>query len=206
MTAVLLYKPNQRWQIWVAFAGAALLHVAAVALAERNQAPRETRVIEGPPDDVIAIDPPELPRAVETPPPDVMPPPPPVSDPVFPEENATPPPVRNKRERPSQPLTRPPSRPASLPAIGSAKVLALTAPPPDYPYEARRQRATGSGIASLTIDPRSGSVLDVRMTRSTGNAVLDNAAISGFQRWRFKARTRSPVQAPITFTLTGAAY
>jgi TonB family protein len=205
MAAVLLYKPNQRWQIWLAFAGAALLHVAAVALAERNQAPRGTTLVEWPPP-VIAIDPPDNPPAVEAPLPDVMPPPPPLSDPLFPEENATPPRVRNKSERPSQPLTRPPSRAASPPSVGSAKVLALTAPRPDYPYEARRQRATGSGLASLTIDPRTGSVTDVRMTRSTGNAVLDNAAISGFRRWRFRAGTPSPVQAPITFTLTGAAY
>ena len=44
------------------------------------------------------------------------------------------------------------------------------------------------------------------MSRSTGNAVLDNATISGFRRWRFKPGTVSQVQTPITYTLTGASY
>jgi protein TonB len=90
--------------------------------------------------------------------------------------------------------------------IGSARVLAISAPQPEYPYEARRQRATGSGIALLTIDPATGSVTDVRMLRSTGNAALDNATISGLRRWRFKPGTVSSVQSPITYTLTGASF
>ena len=87
-----------------------------------------------------------------------------------------------------------------------ARVLALNAPRLEYPYEARRARVTGSGVALLTIDPATGYVTEVSMSRSTGNAVLDNAAISGFRRWRFKPGTVSKVQAPITFTLTGASY
>lgn len=88
----------------------------------------------------------------------------------------------------------------------SARVLAMNAPRPEYPYEARRQRLTGSGMAVLTIDFASGSVLDVTMAQSTGSAVLDNATVSAFRRWRFRPGTISKVQSPITYTLTGASY
>ena len=91
-------------------------------------------------------------------------------------------------------------------SFGAAKVFAISAPRPEYPYEARRQRATGSGVALLTVDPTTGSVSDVRMLRSTGNLVLDNATISSLRRWRFRPGTVSIVQTPITYTLTGAAF
>jgi len=90
--------------------------------------------------------------------------------------------------------------------LSSAKVLALSAPRPEYPYEARRQRLTGTGVALLLVDPASGAVTDVSIVRTTGSAILDNAAISGFRRWRFNPGTVSKVHAPITFTLTGVAY
>lgn len=88
---------------------------------------------------------------------------------------------------------------------GSGRAMALAAPLPEYPYEARRQRLTGSGAATLTLD-LSGNVVDVTMVRSTGSQILDNAALRGFQRWRFKPGTGSRVQVPITFLLTGPAY
>ncbi len=80
------------------------------------------------------------------------------------------------------------------------------APRPEYPYEARRQRLTGSGIALLLIDFSTGDVMEVSMLRSTGSAVLHQATISGFRSWRFKPGTVSRVQSPITYTLTGASY
>ena len=90
--------------------------------------------------------------------------------------------------------------------FSSLKALALSAPRPEYPYEARRQRTTGSGIAALTIDPVSGNVTDVRMTQSTGSATLDNATINALRRWRFKSGAMTRVQVPITYTLTGASF
>jgi TonB family protein len=91
-------------------------------------------------------------------------------------------------------------------SLSSAKVFALSAPRPEYPYEARRQKITGDGIAVIRIDPGSGSVTDVSMAKSTGSVFLDNAAIAGFRRWRFKPGSVSTVTCPITFTLSGAAY
>ncbi len=95
--------------------------------------------------------------------------------------------------------------PSSL-RLSSAKVFAVSAPRPEYPYEARRQRVTGDGIALLTIDPGTGNVVQATMTKSTGNQFLDSAAISGFKRWRFKPGTVASVTCPITFTLTVASY
>ncbi|CAN5809432.1 hypothetical protein BH20VER1_BH20VER1_02170 [soil metagenome] len=88
----------------------------------------------------------------------------------------------------------------------SAKVLALSAPRPEYPYEARRQRAIGSGVVLLTVDYGSGRVTHAQMLRSTGHASLDQAALIGFRRWRFAPGTAARVQVPITYTLSGASY
>jgi TonB family protein len=125
---------------------------------------------------------------------------------MIPEERSTPPPIRHPTTRLATPLVK--ARNAAIGSQGSssARVSALTAPRLEYPYEARRQKITGSGIAALTIDPVSGSVIGVMMETSTGSPVLDNAAVSGFRRWRFKPGTTSKVRLPITYTLTGAQY
>ncbi len=203
MTAALLYKPVERWRIGSAFLAAIFVHVAAVALATRISAPPPRPLV----DDwtpVVAIEPaPEAstPESREEIPPAPLPP---IDQPEFIETEATPAPVRLiKRE--SQPLVRPGAS-RIAPRTSGAQAQALSAPRPEYPYEARRQRLTGSGLAILTIDPQSGAVLDVAMARSTGSALLDNAAMSGFRRWRFKPGTAARVETPITFTLTGASY
>lgn len=125
---------------------------------------------------------------------------------MIPEERSTPPPIRHPTTRLATPLVK--TRNATIGSQGSlsARVSALTAPQLEYPYEARRQKITGSGIAALTVDPVSGSVTSVMMEVSTGSPVLDNAAVTGFHRWRFKPGTISKVKLPITYTLTGAQY
>ena len=205
MSTALLYRSNQHWQIWAAFTAAALVHVAAVALAERRD-PVPVAGTDAPPVDVFVIDDAMQPPA---PPDDAvldMPPLETVASEFVEDERPTPPPVRRRVERAPLPIARQAQPEPRTQSMSSAKVLAVSAPRPEYPYEARRQRATGSGVALLTIDPASGSVIDARMSRSTGNAALDNATVSAFRRWRFKPGTVTTVQAPITFTLTGAAY
>lgn len=205
MSAVLIYKSRGRWEVWAAFTAAVLLHAGAVALAERREQAIPP-VADGPSVIDVSVDPgDEQPPA---PPEEVVmdvPAPPSLADPLF-ADDPTPPPVKRRIETAPQRLVRAAPPGARTATMASAKVLALSAPRPEYPYEARRQRATGSGVAMLTIDPRTGYVTDVRMSRSTGSAVLDNATISAFRRWRFKPGTISIVQTPITFTLTGAAY
>ncbi|MGI8438015.1 MAG: energy transducer TonB, partial [Chthoniobacterales bacterium] len=144
-------------------------------------------------------------EAATTPPappdlPDPNPPPVPNETPIFIDETPTP---RVSKPTSQAPLRRPPS--AQTQPARAGRVLALFAPRPEYPYEARRSRLTGDGTVRLTIDPRSGRVLDVFMTSSTGSALLDQAALAGFRRWRFRPGSPSTIQCPITYTLTGAA-
>ncbi|MGI9086437.1 MAG: energy transducer TonB [Chthoniobacterales bacterium] len=200
MAAALLYKPWTKSGIAIAFGCAVVLHFGAIALASHR--PVES-AMELPDDPGINV-------SVDPPPPDApspedeIPPPPVVQDSFFVDENPTPPPVvRKSAVKQIQPLVRHESPGTAGP---SAKALALQAPRPEYPYEARRQHLTGSGVALLTVDPASGTVIDVSMAQSTGSAVLDNAAINGFRRWRFRAGTAAKIRTPITFTVTGAAY
>jgi TonB family protein len=206
MSAPLLYRPGSKWQTAVAFATALLIHVGAVALAERKQPAVDVPTISEKP--WIFVDPvDDTPPVVPSPPEDVdvAPPPPPESDSeFFDQAEATPPPRRRANDLP--PIVRPPTNAASRGPSGSPKAFAITAPRPEYPYEARRQRLTGSGVATLTIDVATGAVINVTMSRSTGSAVLDNATINGLRRWRFRPGTVSRVQTPITYTLTGASY
>jgi periplasmic protein TonB len=210
----LLYKPQPRWQVMAAFAGAIAIHGIAVGIASIHK--------EEPPADLTAI--PEAVAEVTfeqaapepTPPPEEMiepepteAPPEPTEVPEFVEEKPTPPPKRDKPVKPIAPIARP--KPAGVPSAGpmsmsAAKAVAVSAPRPEYPYEARRSKITGSGVCVMTVDPSSGAVTDASMAQSTGNPILDNAATSAFRRWRFKPGTVTKVRTPITFTMTGAQF
>jgi TonB family protein len=95
-------------------------------------------------------------------------------------------------------------RSAGVPAEGDVRALAVYAPRPTYPYEARLRRLQGSGTAILTVDPATGNVANVAMTVSTGFKILDDATISTFRVWRFKPGTVTKVRIPITFTIGGS--
>ncbi len=214
MVGPLLYKPAPRWQVFAALGGAILIHVTAAVIAGLKP--------DEPPADLTAI--PEAVAEVTfeqadpepTPPPEEMvepepteTPPEPTEVPEFVEEQPTPPPKRDKPIKPIAPIARP--KPQGLPSAGpmsmsSAKAVAVSAPRPEYPYEARRSKLVGSGVCVMTIDVSSGSVTSADMATSTGSPILDNAATSAFRRWRFKPGTVSKVRTPITFTMTGAQF
>jgi protein TonB len=216
MAGPLLYKAAPKWQVFAAFGAAFALHAIAVGIAA-------LKPDEPPPMDVAQLEqiaevtfeqqpaPPE-----PTPPPEEEPepvdaPPEPIDPPEFVEEDKpTPPPKpRTDKPKPVAPIARP-QAPAGPPAgpmsMSSAKAVAVSAPRPEYPYEARRARATGSGVCVMTVDPASGAVTSAVMAQSTGSPILDNAATSAFRRWRFKPGTVSKVRTPITFTMTGAQF
>jgi len=205
MAAPLIYRPTSNWNVWAAFVSAVFIHIGAVAVAERAE-PVSIAVPNGPADiDIISIvEDPQPPEVVE-PPPEIAPLPLPIPDSTFIEEQPTPPPVQQKRQMRAQRLVR--SAPAAVRSstAGSARALAISAPRPEYPHEARARRVTGSGVAKLTVDG-GGRVVEVTMVRSTGSAVLDAATISGLRRWRFAPGTVSTVQTPVTYTLAGASY
>jgi len=90
------------------------------------------------------------------------------------------------------------STPTSL-SLSAAKALAVSAPLPEYPYEARRANITGSGVCAMIVDTASGKVTNAMMAQSTGNAILDKVTTETFRRWRFKPGSVSQVRVPITY-------
>lgn len=206
MPKPLLYRPPPRWHVWAALGGAALLHVVAVVAAMKREPP-VVDLSQIPDAIVIGLDqaPPEPeptppPEEPEAPPP----PPPPTSEPEFKEDQPTPPPKPKQPQQKVQPIAKP-AAPAGMMTASGAKANALFGPKPDYPYEARAKKLTGSGVCVVTVDPGTGNVTSADMVQSTGSPILDNSAVSAFRRWRFKPGALSKAKIPVTFTLTGAS-
>jgi len=173
----------------------------AVDLGDIPEAVVELSVEQAPPDPMPTPPPEEEPEPVEQPPP-------PTETPEFVEEQPTPPPKPrpSTAPKPVAPIARP-QAPAGAPTgpAPTGKAAMVFKPTVVYPYEARRTKATGSGVIVVSVSP-SGSVTDASMAVSTGHSVLDNAATSTFRSARFKPGTAPKVKIPITFTLTGASY
>lgn len=72
---------------------------------------------------------------------------------------------------------------------------------PNYPYEARAARMTGSGIFRLYINP-DGRVKTVGVIKSTGHPSLDLAAAGGLYRSLLKPGRHREIDMPVTFTMT----
>jgi TonB family protein len=197
MNAVLLYQPIPRWRILIAAVAAVAIHFAAIAVAGIYPS-TQTYVAPGTPEIIgqLVFEPPSPEQ--ELTPPDTIDMPP-----TNPTELQSPPP-RHETKKSTPPIKRI-GHPGSI-GMSSARVLAVRAPRPEYPYEARRGKITGNGVAVMTVDAASGNVIDVAMSKSTGSLLLDNAAITGLRRCRFKAGTVSKVECPITFTLVGTLY
>src|SRR5260370_10618846 len=195
----LLFQPAPRWHLWTALGGALAIHLAAVALAERREAPP----VELPPQPPQVVEATLAPPEATPPPEDIPlpePPPPPEIKPEFVEERTPPPRPPPAAQQKFTPIK------AQAMTMSRAKALAINAPRPQYPYEARSRKITGSGVCVVTVDPGSGNVTGASMTQSIGNQILDNAALSSFREWRFRPGPVSQVRNPITFTMTGASY
>jgi TonB family protein len=84
-------------------------------------------------------------------------------------------------------------------SLSVAQSMAISAPLPEYPYEAKRRNLTGSGVCVVTVDTATGTVTDARMFQSTGSPMLDKLTIQTFKSWRFKPGTVSEVRVPISY-------
>lgn len=210
MQGPLLYKGQPRWQVVAALGAAIALHAAAVGIAALKpveeavdlgdipEAVVEMTMEQAPPDP-MPTPPPEEPEPVEQPPP-------PTEVPEFVEEQPTPPPKpKTQAPKPVAPIARPSAPAGPTGPAPTGKAAMIFKPTVVYPYEARRMKATGSGVIVVSVSP-SGSVTDASMGQSTGSSILDNAATSTFRSARFKPGTAPKVKIPITFTLTGASY
>jgi TonB family protein len=202
MNSALLYRWRGRWMCWVAFVSALAIHVGAVALAKTKSTPTGLTNFSAPGvlEFVDMVEPEPALEASTRPPPleQIYP-----DQDVSPEEDHKPSPLPPYRKARPTSLVRGTTATASL---RSLKTMVLYAPCPVYPYEARRQRVTGSGVALLNVDLSSGIVTDVIITESCGNSILDNSTRDAFRRWRFKPGTVTRVQVPITYALTGVSY
>jgi TonB family protein len=128
-------------------------------------------------------------------------------------EQATPPPEKpvisatrvqkktraKKRTAPAAPPEPARSSTPTPLSLRAAEAMAVRAPLPDYPYQAKRANITGSGVCVMTIDAASGNVTDAIMAQSTGDAMLDKVTTKTFRRWRFKPGTVSQVRVPIDY-------
>jgi TonB family protein len=90
------------------------------------------------------------------------------------------------------------STPSSL-SLSAAQAMAVSAPLPEYPYQAKHANITGSGICVMIVDTASGKVTNAMMAQSTGNAILDKVTTETFRRWRFKPGSVSQIRVPITY-------
>lgn len=212
MAGPLLYRPAPRWQVVAAFAAAFAIHALAVGIAAlKDEIP--VADMSAIPEAVVEMSIEQAPQPEATPPPPeeepepVDAPPEPIDPPEFvEEEKPTPPPKpRTDKPKPVAPIARPVvAGPPTGPAP-SGKAAMVFKPNLVYPYEARRMKATGSGVILVQVGP-SGNVTGASMGKSTGNSILDNAAVSAFRNARFKPGTVPVVKIPITFTLTGVSY
>jgi TonB family protein len=88
---------------------------------------------------------------------------------------------------------------ADVMSMSAAKAVAVSTPLPEYPYQARRARITGSGICVMTVDTATGNVTTAVMEQSTGDGILDKVTTDTFRKWRFKPGTVSQVRVPVSF-------
>jgi TonB family protein len=79
--------------------------------------------------------------------------------------------------------------------------IAVKVVPPEYPYEARRSGITGKGVLAAEVDYKSGKVTSVKMEKSTGSRILDQAALNAFGQWQFKPSTIRRFRTPITYEM-----
>ena len=204
MPGPLLFRPPPRWHVYAALGGALAIHLGAVAIAGIKH--------EAPPVDlsqipVATVEATLNPEDQPTPPPEDIPiqEPPPIPE-VAPEFHEEKPPPPKTTAKPTGPVKAPQGVTGTM-SITGAKAVAIFAPKPEYPYEARSRHVTGSGVAVLSVDTASGNVTDASMAQSIGNPILDNATVSTFRRWRFQPGKCAPkVKVPITYTMTGASY
>jgi TonB family protein len=84
-------------------------------------------------------------------------------------------------------------------SLSAAQAMAVSAPLPEYPYQAKHANVTGSGVCVMIVDTASGKVTNAMMAQSTGNAILDKVTTETFRRWRFKPGSVSQVRVPISY-------
>lgn len=125
--------------------------------------------------------------------PQIAPVPPPVSTPPAPLQPQTAHLIENRPPVPPQtPVSNEPQD------VGQSDYL--YAPPPDYPYNARRLRQTGRVIIFAHVDSN-GDTTSVSVGVSSGVPALDQAARTAVANYRFRVKSARVLRVPISFQL-----
>lgn len=82
-----------------------------------------------------------------------------------------------------------PPAPAGPVAASDLSTSMISARPPKYPIESRRKREQGTVVLSVLVNTI-GSVAEVRVSRSSGFARLDKAALDAIRHWRWSPNVR----------------
>jgi protein TonB len=96
--------------------------------------------------------------------------------------------------------------PSSAPLVSGLPRFRRPPPPPDYPSRARDRGEEGSVALRLLVDAE-GATREIRIQRSSGNRLLDEAAIAAARRWEVEPaviggrRAVAWVEVPVRFRL-----
>ena len=82
------------------------------------------------------------------------------------------------------------------------KHLLLKAPRPEYPYEARARRKTGSGVYELKFYYETGHLREIHVVKGIEDLSLDVYAMATLKVWRAKPRSIHALLVPVTFTFS----
>ena len=83
------------------------------------------------------------------------------------------------------------------------KSVCIYAPEPEYPPAVYHRGISGKGIFRVTVDPRTGTVSEVKVIRSTGYQILNELAAKAYLQWRFKPGIGGSFQISYDFHLIG---
>jgi TonB family protein len=88
--------------------------------------------------------------------------------------------------------------------IGTLHNVILFAPMPAVPASAVQQHLTGRGL--YVLDIVNGKVEDVRVLKSTGHKILDDAAVAALWQWRFRPHSIYKTTIPLAFVPTNLRH
>jgi hypothetical protein len=80
----------------------------------------------------------------------------------------------------------------------------LVTPIPQFSFDFRRRRISGSGIFEMRINPKTGKMKDVIVPVSTRNAILDNELARVCSMYQFKPGRITQARVPMGFVWTRA--
>jgi len=102
--------------------------------------------------------------------------------------------LRGAEPRPAHATTQHELSPQQQRAVDAQAIRAAEyTPKPEYPLKARANHFTGSGVILVRVHVKTGRVVEALVARSTGHAILDNAAVQAFSQWRFKPGALTPI-------------